>query len=68
MPTLQQNVHIINIPSVSYHSSNPDETSQKLKKKKTEKDKEKEKEERKEREKRIRIHCILALNYIKWTT
>lgn len=63
MPTLQQNVHIINIPPVC---ANPDETSQKLKKK-TEKNKEKEKKkERKERKRNQ--NTLLALNYIKWTT
>ena len=54
MPTLQQNVHIINIPPVC---ANPDETSQKLKKK-TEKNKKKEKKRKGKREKGIRIHYL----------
>ena len=55
MPTLQQNVHIINIPPVC---ANPDETSQKLKKKKQKKIKKKKKKRKGKREKGIRIHYL----------
>lgn len=69
MPTLQQNVHIINIPPVC---ANPDETSQKLKKKKQKKIK-KKKKKGKEREKKeseyitcIELHKMNNIRLVLW--